>query len=116
MTILLAASAVANAAKQPIIWQTGTIISQDLNSSPAGVYAAPIGTARVAVPIYRTSNIVVVDTPKVIFRWSEVGRRPIVLTVNGRVDFYQDGDWFIVLDTKHRKHKFSIIGATSKGH
>jgi hypothetical protein len=92
----------------------GTVISQDLNSSQAGTYNAPIGTASVSVPIYRRSNFVVVETDTYTYQWSEVGNKTIILPVNGDVEFYRDGDWFIVLDSKHKKHKFALVGMTAK--
>lgn len=93
-------------------WEQGRVISQDLNSSQAGTYNAPIGNASVAVPIYRRSNIVVVETDAYQYQWSEVGRKTIILPVNDVVDFYRDGNWFIVLDTNHKKHKFALVGMT----
>ena len=53
--------------------ERGTVISQNINSSQAGVYNAPIGTASVAVPIYRRTNIVVVETEQYMLEWSESG-------------------------------------------
>jgi len=91
-----------------------TVISQSLSSSAAGTYNAPIGNATVAVPIYRKSNIVVVETDDYRFEWSESGNKNIILPVNGSIEFYRDGDWFIVLDSKHKKHKFALIGMTAK--
>lgn len=92
----------------------GIVISQNLNSSPAGTYNAPIGTATVAVPIYRRSNIVVIETEEYRMQWTEAGTKPIILPVNGSIEFYRDGDWFIVLDSKHKKHKFGLAGMTAK--
>ncbi|MGA7695462.1 MAG: hypothetical protein WCA76_10560 [Candidatus Sulfotelmatobacter sp.] len=92
----------------------GRVISQDLNSSQAGTYNAPIGTASVSVPIYRRSNFVVVETDTYTYQWSEVGNKPIILPVNGDIEFYRDGDSFIVLDSKHKKHKFALVGMTAK--
>jgi hypothetical protein len=113
--VLLSSSAllvVAGEKEHP--WEHAKVNAQDLNSSPAGAYAAPIGTATVAVPIYRTSNLVVVETDAYRFQWREVGRKPVVLPVNGFIDFYRDGDWFIVLDSKHKKHKFALVGMTAR--
>ena len=90
------------------------VISQELNSSQAGTYAAPIGTATVAVPIYRRSNIVTVETDAYRLEWIEKGNKPVILPVNGSIEFYRDGDWFIVLDSKRNKHKFGLVGMTAK--
>jgi hypothetical protein len=75
----------------------------------------PIGTAAIAVPINGRSNVVVVDTGPTRYTWSEATRRgTIVLTVNAQVEFYRDGDWFVVLDSKGGKHRFALIGATAR--
>ena len=92
----------------------GKVISQNLSSSQAGTYAAPIGTATVAVPIYRSSNIVVIETDDYRYEWNESGRKPLILPLNGLIEFYRDGGWFIVLDSKHKKHKFALVGMTAK--
>jgi hypothetical protein len=89
------------------------VISQDLNSSAAGTYTAPVGTARVSVPVYRRSNIVVVQTSSYEYQWSESGNKTIILPVNGEIEFYRDGNWFIVLDSKNKKHKFALVGMTA---
>ena len=90
------------------------VISQSLSSSPVGTYAAPIGTATVAVPIYRQSNIVTVETDDYRLEWIEKGGKSLILPVNSFIDFYRDGDWFVVLDSKHKKHKFGLVGMTAK--
>lgn len=95
-------------------WEQARVISQDLNSSQAGTYNAPIGNASVSVPIYRRSNIVVVETDTYQYQWSEVGRKTIILPVNDVIDFYRDGNWFIVQDTNHKKHKFALVGMTKR--
>jgi hypothetical protein len=102
------------AAKKDIVWDHGKILSQDYGSEPAGAYAAPIGTASIAVPLYRRHNTVVIDTGNVIYTWGEIGTRAIILPVNGVIDFYRDGDKFIVLDVKNRKHKFTMLAQQIK--
>jgi hypothetical protein len=107
-------------------WEEATVISQNLGSQPAGAYAAPLGNGTVAVPIYAHSNIVVIDTDHsrltltepnlggaIIFRRS-YSSTPLILPVNGNVQFYRNGDWFIFMDRKHKKHRFSLIGETVK--
>ena len=102
------------AAQKDIVWERGTILSQDYGAEPAGAYATPIGTASIAVPLYRRHNTVVIDTGSVIYTWGEIGRRAIILPVNGGIDFYRDGDKFIVLDVKNRKHKFTMLAQQIK--
>jgi len=69
----------------------------------------PMGTGLVGVPINRHSNVVVVQAENERMTWVEVGNNSIILPVNGSVNFYRDNKWFIVLDAKSKKHKFSMI-------
>jgi hypothetical protein len=91
--------------------ETAKVISQNIDSYNAGTAAMPIGTMVVGVPITRRSNIVVVETAHHRLTWSEVvtGRGPVILPVNETIQFFQDGNWFIVLDSNRKKHKFSLI-------
>ena len=95
-------------------WETATVISQDVTTYNAGAVAMPLGTGVAAVPIRRRSNIVVVETATERLTWSEAGKNTVILPVNGSVRFYRDGDWYIVLDSKDKKHKFGLIGMTTK--
>jgi hypothetical protein len=91
----------------------GTVVSQNVSSSPAGTYTSPSG--RVTVPLYRRSNLVVAETDNYRYEWRESGNnKPLILSVNGPIEFYRDGDWFIVLDAKHKKHKFELVGMAAK--
>lgn len=94
--------------------ERGMVISQQLNTSREGVYAAPIGTAAIAIPLYAHSNIVVVDVGNLEYTWSEYGRKTLILVVNAQVEFYRDGRWFIVSDSIGNKHKFALIGAVAR--
>ncbi len=105
---------VAAFSKQPTVMERAKVISQDIGSGRAGAVAAPIGTMVVAVPIYRSWNRVVVETDRYRYEWSEVGNKLITLPVNGVIEFYRDGDWFVVLDSKHKRHKFAVVGMTVK--
>jgi len=97
------------------VLEHGVVLSQEITATRNGVYAAPIGTAAIAVPIYGRSNVVVIETESTQYTWSEATRRgTIVLTVNAPVEFYRDGNWFIVLDSKGRKHRFALIGASAR--
>lgn len=86
-TLLLAASL---SAEKHHDWEKGKVM--DLSSSSAGTYAAPIGTGTMTVPIYRTSNFVVVESRGYHMQWREFGRGAVILTVQGSVDFYRDGE------------------------
>jgi hypothetical protein len=93
-------------------WEQGTVVSQNISAYNAGAVAMPIGTTIAAVPITRRSNIVVVDTTTARYTWSEIGKNIIILPVNGVVQFYRDGDHFILTDSNNKKHKFGLIGMT----
>jgi hypothetical protein len=71
-----------------------------------------MGTAMIAVPIYRQSNTVQVDVAQYRYTWVESGRNQIILPVGGRIQFYQDKNWFIILDSAGKKHKFGLVGQT----
>ena len=101
-------------AEKPPVWEQAHVISQDVSSQRNGVYAARIGTGVAAIPLYGRSNIVTVETKDYRYQWAESGRNTIILTVNDDVLFYRDGDWFVVLDNKNRKHKFSLVGVVKK--
>ena len=90
------------------------VISQNLSSSPGGTYNAPIGNSTIAVPIYRKRNVVVLETNEYLYELSESGGNMLILPVNGSIEFYRDGDWFVLLDSKHKKHKFALVGMTTK--
>jgi hypothetical protein len=114
VVLLFAACCYADKKPGPTL-EYGTVVSQEIATTRNGVYAAPVGTATIAVPIYGRSNVVVVDTESTRYKWSEATRRgTIVLTVNAPVEFYRDGNWFIVLDSKGGKHRFALIGAIAK--
>ena len=97
------------AKKVPI--QTAKVISQEIGSYNGGAAVVPFGGMLVGVPITRTSDIVVWETASQRLTLSEAitRRGAIVLPVNGTVQFYQDGKWFIVLDSVRKKHKFSLV-------
>ena len=56
----------------------------------------------------------VVETDQYRYRWQEQGKNFVVLAVNDSVKFYRDGAWFVVLDVKNKKHRFSLVGAVRK--
>ena len=91
----------------------GIVISQDLSNAKVGAMLVPIGTSIVGAPIYRRSNIVVVKVDNIQYTWAESGKRTIVLLVNAEIEFYREGNWFIVSDSEGNQHKFSLIGAVS---
>jgi len=113
------ATSIVVMAEKPHQWETATVISQNLGSSPAGTYRGPLGSGQATVPINIKSNIVVVETGDYRYTWQEFTRSPnwhhfVVLTVNDEVKFYRDGQWFVVLDSQGKKHNFTLIGAVKK--
>ena len=114
VSILSLGCVAAFSAEKSHQWEHAKVISQDQGSSRAGAYAAPLGTGAIAVPLYRNWNRVVVETDGYIYQWNEVGRARIILPVNGDVAFYREGDWFIIIDSKNKKHKFGLVGMTAK--
>jgi hypothetical protein len=102
------------AAEKPRAWETARVISQDLNTQQAGTYSGPLGNGTVAVPVYRRSNHVIVETDNYRFGWDEIGRTPLILPVNEQIRFYRDGKFFVVLDSENKKHKFVLSGAIKK--
>ena len=107
---------VAFATKKTPAWQTGIVRSQDISSQRAGAYSGPVGNGTVAVPLYRHSDQVWIETERYMYGWIELGRNPIVLPVNGQIEFYQDGNRFVVLDSKRHKHKFALVRMTAKNY
>lgn len=102
------------AKKKPPVMEIGTVLAQGLDSQDGGAYAMPLGNGTVAVPIRRTTNAVKIQSGEYIFDWVEDGRTLLIFTVNDEFEFYRDGDKFIVLDSKNKKHKFIAIGITRR--
>ena len=102
-------------------WETATVISQTLGSSPMGECSGQAGSGDVAAPTNRKSNTVGVDTGTYRYSWQEFTggsdwHHFIVLTghnqtVHDQVKFYRDGQWFVVLDNLGEKHKFCLLHA-----
>jgi hypothetical protein len=107
-TLLLTAPAFG---KPKPAMEQAKVISQQIGAYKNGVAMMPIGTMVAGVPIMRSSDVVVVQTDKYRFTWSEVGRKFIVLPVNGTIAFYRDKNSFVVLDSEGKKHKFALIHA-----
>jgi len=95
---------------KPHNWQTGKVVSQEINSYSAGAAAVPIGGSVVAVPIRRTSNQVILEANGYRFTLLEKpSKHYVILAENGYVQFYQEGEWFVFLDLKKKEHKFSLL-------
>jgi hypothetical protein len=96
-------------ARKLVPLQTGKVVWQNIGSYNGGAVGMPIGTMYAAIPIVRQSNTVVIETGNERLTWSETGRHMLVLPVNGTIQFYQDGKWYIVLDSQRKKHKFALV-------
>ncbi len=106
------------------VWEEGIVVAQQRGSQTAGAVALPIGPGAVAVPITEQTNVIAIESGgsryllgepnlggPIIFRRS-YRSVPLILPVNSKVSFYRDGDWFIFLDRKAKKHRFTLLGET----
>jgi hypothetical protein len=109
--VLLLICCVPALAKTAPEMETAKVISQDIASHDGGYAMMPMGTRVVGVPIHSRSNVVIVETSSQRLTWAETGKSKsaIILPVHGTVNFYRDGDSFVVLDAKKKKHKFALI-------
>jgi len=113
ITLLFACPVLFGGGKRPVLWERGKVLAQDLGGDRAGVYAGRVGAGVAAVPLYRSWNRITVETDTQIYEWQEVGRARIVVAVNGYIPFYREGNFFILLDTGRKKHKFLLTGMRS---
>jgi hypothetical protein len=118
--VMLIASAVM-VAEESRQWETATVISQTIGSSPMGDCSGQVGSGAVAAPTNRKSNTLVVDTGRYRYSWQELtggadGHQFIVLTghdhiAHEQVRFYRDGQSFVLLDNQGEMHKFCLLHA-----
>ncbi len=112
-TVFLLFGTVAYAAKKPIPWETAHVVSQDISSETVGSHNAPyfgVGTPRTVTDSTATSKVVV-DVGTLRYTWNErYVVNPVILVVNTDIQFYRDKDWFIVLDSKGKQHRFTLVG------
>ena len=113
---MILASALPLAAKKPQpVMHTAKVVSQDISTQNGGAAAMPLGTMIVAVPISVVTNSVAVETEHAFMTWVEKRtKHPLVLPINGTVEFYQDGNWVVVLDSNHKKHRFAVTHIEQK--
>lgn len=64
------------------------------------------------MPMKRKVNVVVLETREYKYELQESGPKPLVVPVNGEVQFYRDGDSVFIQDSKNKKHKFHLTGQT----
>ena len=96
-------------AEKPRDWETAKVLSQDLRSHAGAAYVGPMGPGIMVVPEAYTTNIVVVESGDYRYTWSERSKKKVVLPVHGSIRFYRDGDYFYILDTRGKKHKFALL-------
>ena len=92
----------------PPYWQSATVLSQNLTSSSSSLLLRE--HRKMTYPSWLW-NRVTVQTSSQVLDWCEVGTKPLALPVNGFIQFYRDGDLYVVLDRKGRKHKFAVVGS-----
>jgi hypothetical protein len=85
------------AAEKPHAWESAIVVSQEIQS-----------------PRWHPMSLLTVETSRYQFKWLERGDTPIIVLVNAPIQFYKDGDLFVVLDGKHHKHKFTVVGVAKK--
>lgn len=61
----------------------------------------------------KQENRVIVETSTYRYEWLETAHSVVILPVNGRIQFYQDGKFFVVLDDENHKHKFELQSVTA---
>lgn len=107
--LVVLATCAAVIAKESQQWETATVISQTIGSSPMGECGGQLDGK---------SNTVVVDTGTYRYSWQEITSGSdwdhfIVLSgdriAHERVKFYRDGHRFVVLDNQGEKHKFCLL-------
>ena len=110
--VVLLASTLAFAEKERA-WEMAKVVSQDLRTHTGAAYGGPFGPGPMIVPVAYTTNIAVVETKDYRYTWSEHSKKKVVLPVHGTIRFYRDGDYFVVLDTNGKKHKFGLLKAVA---
>lgn len=114
LVALLVSLPVSGFAKKQHEMETAKVISQDIRT-----HQEDRGMMTNA-PLVRYSNTVIVQTETERMTWVEVstykvGTRTqdvveaIPLPVNGTVEFYRHGNFFVVSDATHKEHKFSMV-------
>lgn len=119
LAVCLLACAPVFAKDQPEM-KTAKVISQNIATSDQGAAVVPIGGALVGVPLRERENIIVIEHTgaKGTFRGTIqelYPRHPLVLTVNGTVDYYMEKGKLIILDSQGKKHKFAIVHSEKIG-
>jgi hypothetical protein len=88
------------------------VIYQDIGSENRGTAVLPLAGGIAGVPITRSTNIVMIETKTYRVTMVEDARKNfIVLPVNGTVQFYEEKERIIILDSKNKKHKFVVTHA-----
>lgn len=97
--------------------QTAKVVSQNvgpwtggsISTGGANVVGSSVIGNGISLPVLRAANMVVLETKDTRYNLVEItGRHYLLLTVNGTVDFYIDGNRAILEGGDHKKHKFFI--------
>ena len=90
----------------PPYWQGAIVVSQNLSSSSSTLRLREHRKTTYSDWLW---NRVTVQTTTQVLDWCEVGTKPLAFPVNGFIQFYRDGDLYVVLDKKGKKHKFAVV-------
>ncbi len=119
LAVCLLGFALPGSAKNSMPLQSAKVISQKIDSFNDGARVMTMGDAMTGHPPVDASSTVVIETANsrltlvetIHARVSWIQKRPsaLVLPVNGTIQFYRDGNWLVILDPNHKKHRFEIV-------
>ena len=90
----------------PPYWQGAKVLSQNLTSSSSTL---SVREYRKTTNPYWLWNRITIQTTTQVLDWWEIGTKPLAFPVNGFIQFYRDGDLYVVLDKKGKKHRFAVV-------
>lgn len=110
ISLLLCLGALAPAQAPPGTF-TAHVVHQEIGSENGGSAVIPLNGALIGMPIMRRTNMVILQTAhhRLEIAESSKDRHLIVLTVGGDVSVTREKQWFIILDSENKKHKFSVV-------
>lgn len=105
---VLAAFALSAVAEKSQLLEIGHVVSQEVRQITEGSYTRPLGNGTVSQPIWRPSNVIVIDVGATRYTLSEYGIHPIKVSADGTLPFYRDKTVFVVTEGK-KKYRFTVI-------
>lgn len=115
--VLLVLGLSLQAKQKPIVWRPARVVSQEIGTTREGAVESRYYNVRVARKLNIPHNNIVLETPTDILTLREIFAKDhyLVLEINGSTSFYLDkNDWYIMVDSRHRAHRFSLTGMTRK--